>query len=271
MEYFSRLKTFWFPSTTALVWLLFSLPALYFFQTVIHEGAHAVSALMVSGHFPKLAPFPHLTSSGNFLNGVTIGSEETRVTISRSTSCDNPTTIRFTRLAGHPSVPQFVSLAISIILAIIFIFTSAPSVQVRLGLKLWYLGACVDFMYSTARGLIGGCNESADWSKFMLESGMATPWFAVLTWIFWLLILSHFIWVFWAQWERRVDVNFWNFRWFSFLLGTLSLLAVLLSIFVNDANIDKGSAAFIVPLIVQLLFLCWYWIYFGLTYKYGSS
>jgi CBS-domain-containing membrane protein len=30
----------------AFVWLLFALPALYFFQTTIHEGSHAMAALI---------------------------------------------------------------------------------------------------------------------------------------------------------------------------------------------------------------------------------
>jgi hypothetical protein len=46
---------------------------------------------------------------------------------------------------------------------------------------------------------------------------------------------------------------------------------VLLSIFVNDPSIDKSSFAFISLFVVQLLALCWYWIYFGLTFKYKET
>jgi len=55
------------------------------------------------------------------------------------------------------------------------------------------------------------------------------------------------------------------------MLGILSLIAVLLSIFVNDPAIVKDSAEFIVPFVVQILVLCWYWIYFGLTFKYRTE
>lgn len=273
MEYFCRLKNFWFPDWMALVWLVFTLPALYFFQTVIHEGTHAVSALMVTGHFPKLAPYPHSNRSGNFLNGVTIADDNELVTVSRRQNCDeNAPVVDIRRMGGYPPNPQFVALGISVILTFIFIFTSTANPYVRLGLRAWYLGACIDFMYGTARGLGGGCNESADWSKFMLEADIGTGWFAFMTWMFWILILLHFLWVYWSRWGRDAVIQtcFWDYRWFAFLLGCLSFLAVLLSLVIGDNNIDKGSAAYIVPLILQILFLCWYWIYFGLTYKYQS-
>ncbi len=270
MEYFRRLKNFWFPDMMALVWLIFMLPGLYFFQTLIHEGTHAVSALAVTGDFPKLAPFPHLNSSGNFLNGVTIGDAGTRVTIIRKTNCDSAARSSISKLGGHPAMPQFIALGISIILAVVFFFTSTPNPYVRLGLRAWYLGACIDFLYASARNLFGGCNESADWSKFMLEADIGTGWFAFMTAIFWLLIFSHFLWVYWSRWGRDAVTNtcFWDYRWIAFLLGCLSFLAILLSLVISDNNIDKGSAAYIVPLILQILFFCWYWIYFGLTYKY---
>jgi hypothetical protein len=72
VEYFSRLRKFWFPNLNALWWLLLAFPGLYTFQTTIHEGTHGVVAWMNNGDFPKVAPFPHLTPDGNFLNGVTI-------------------------------------------------------------------------------------------------------------------------------------------------------------------------------------------------------
>jgi hypothetical protein len=111
-----------------------------------------------------------------------------------------------------------------------------------------------------------------DWSKFMLQSDISLGLFAVMTWIFWLAILSHLVWVNWSRWGREsVDGSgFWDYRWIAFLLGVLSLLAVLLSIFVNDPEIIKNTAAFIVPFVGQILVLAWYWIYFGLTFKYRS-
>ena len=98
--------------------------------------------------------------------------------------------------------------------------------------------------------------------------------FAFMTWIFWLVfILSHFVWVNWSGWGRETVplTGFWDYRWIAFGLGCLSLIAVLVSIFISDPAIDKSSPAFIILLIVQVGALCWYWIYFGLTFKYTEA
>jgi hypothetical protein len=271
MEYFTRLRNFWFPDLNALWWLLLALPALYFFQTTVHEGTHATAALVVTGNFPKLAPFPHRNSpSGNFLNGVTLGDSSTVVTVVERTSCTSPTRSRTQRLAGFPAMPQFLDLGLIVLFSALFFFTTFTNPFVRLALRLWFLGACIDFMYNTARGLIAGCNIATDWSKFMVGSDINPALFAFMTWVFWLAILSHFVWVYWSGWGRETvpSTGFWDYRWLAFILGCLSLVAVLLSIFVNDSAIVKDSAEFIVPLIIQILALCWYWIYFGLTFKY---
>ena len=107
----------------------------------------------------------------------------------------------------------------------------------------------------------------------MIRADINPGLFAFMTWIFWLVILSHFVWVYWSGWGRETvpATSFWDYRWISFLLGLLSLIAVLWSVFLNDPAIIKDSAEFIVPLIIQILVLCWYWIYFGLTFKYQSS
>jgi hypothetical protein len=269
MEYFTRLRNFWFPDWRALGWLLLALPALYFFQTTIHEGSHAIAACVVSGSCPKLAPFPHQTSSGNFLNGVTLGDSSTSVSVIERTACNNPTPVRRTRMAGFPATPQFVDLVLIVVFTLIFIFTKFTNPFVRFPLRIWYLGACIDFMYNTIRGLIAGCNISADWSKFMVWSDINPALFALMTWIFWLVILSHFAWVYWSGWGRETvpTTGFWDYRWISLILGCLSLIAVLLSIFVSDPAIDKSSAAFIVLFVIQIGALFWYWIYFGLTFK----
>ncbi len=273
MEYLSRLKNFWFPDWNAVAWLFLALPALYFFQTTIHEGTHATAALVVTGNFPKLAPFPHRTSSGNFYNGVTLDDPSTDVTVIERTSCTSPARSSNTRLAGFPAMPQFIALGLVVLFSALFFFTTFTNPMVRLGLRLWFLGACIDFMYGTARGLIAGCNIYADWSKFMVYSDINPGLFALMTWIFWLVILSHFVWVNWSGWGRETvpRTGFWDYRWIAFLLGILSLIAVLWSAFLNDPAIVKDSAEFIVPLIFQIVALIWYWIYFGLTFKYQSS
>ncbi len=273
MEYFRRLGRFWFPNAMAVVWLLFALPALYFFQTTIHEGSHAFAALVSSGNFPKLAPFPHLTADGNFLNGVAIPDRGSTETVLERASCESRTKTRNPRLAGFIGLPQFIALGLIILFSVVFILTTVEDPLVRFGLRAWYFAACVDFMYNTARGLVGGCNASADWSKFMLRSDIDGGLFALMTWLFWLLILSHFLWVYWSPWSREstTQARFWDYRWISFILGLLSLLAVILSLAVSDPGIDKSSVAFILPLVIQFLSLGWYWTYFGLTFKYGEA
>lgn len=272
MEYFTRLRNFWFPDLNALWWLLLALPALYFFQTTIHEGTHATAALLVTGNFPKLAPFPHRTSAGNFLNGVTLGDPSTIVTVVERTSCTSSARRSNPRLAGFPAMPQFLDLILIVLFSVLFFFTTFTNPFVRFALRTWYLGAWIDFMYNTARGLVAGCNILTDWSKFMVGSDINPAVFAVMTWIFWLVILSHFVWVYWSGWGRETvsATDFWDYRWIAFILGILSFIAVLLSIFVNDPAIIKGSAEFVLPFIVQILALFWYWIYFGLTFKYKS-
>ncbi len=273
MEYFTRLRNFWFPDWKALWWLLFALPALYFFQTTIHEGSHALAACFVSGSCPKLAPFPHESSpGGNFLNGVTLGDASTSVRVVERISCDSSTAVPRSRMAGFPAVPQFVDLVLIVVFTLIFAFTTFTNPFVRFVLRAWYLGACIDFMYNTIRGLIAGCNINADWSKFMVWSDINPALFALMTWLFWLVILSHFVWVYWSGWGRAIvpATGFWDYRWIVFVLGILSLIAVLLSIFISDPAINKNSAAFIVLFAVQIGALCWYWIYFGLTFKYSE-
>jgi len=170
-------------------------------------------------------------------------------------------------------MPQFIALGLAVLFSVLFFFTTFTQPMVRLGLRLWFLGACIDFMYGTARALGAGCNEKADWGKFMLGADINPGLFAFMTWIFWLIILSHFVWVNWSGWGRETvpPTSFWDYRWIAFLLGLLSLIAVLLSALVNDREIVKDSAEFIVPLIFQIVALIWYWIYFGLTFKYRSS
>lgn len=279
MEYFKRLGNFWFPDWMALAWLLFALPALYFFQTTIHEGTHAMAALFVTGSFPKVAPFPHLASDAPrpgmeprtyFLNGVTLGDSSTRVSKITRTDCDSPARSRTMPLAGFPAMPQFLALGLIVIFTVVFVITTVANPLVRFGIRVWYLGACIDFMYASARGLIGGCNEKADWSKFLLQSDMPTGLFAFLTWLFWLGILSHFLWVYWSRWGRDAvaETGFWDYRWIALILGILSFFGVLLAAVINDDAIHKDNAAFIVPLVFQVIAFCWYWIYFGLTFKY---
>ena len=275
MEYLIRLKNFWFPDLSAFGWLLLALPALYFFQTFIHEGSHTMAAMVVTGNSPKLAPFPHRNaSSGNFLNGVTLGDPSTFVTVTERTACNSPARVSRTRMAGFPATPQFVDLVLILVFSLIFIFTTFTNPFLRFVLRVWYLGALIDFMYNTARGLIAGCEITTDWSKFMVWNDINPGVFAFMTWVFWIVFcLSHLVWVYWSGWGRETvpNTNFWDYRWIAFILGLLSLVALLCSAFISDSQILKDTPEFIVPLIVQILAFCWYWIYFGLTFKYQDA
>lgn len=247
MGYRSRLYAFWFDrDRIAIAWLALSAPALYFFQTTIHEGEHVMAAFAVTGRFPEVAPFPHRDVFGHFYNGVT-----------------------FTGI-GFPAAPQFLDLALIAALTAVFTSTRIASPMIRFALRAWFLALSIDFLYNTWRGLFAGFNERADWSKFMLESGIGPVPFAVMTWIFWLGLSSHFLWVYWSRWSRELSrkADFWDYRPIAMLLGILSTVAALLSILVGDPWIDKGSAPFIAVLTVQIGASCWYWIYIGLTFKH---
>lgn len=270
MEYLRRLRNFWAPEAMAVVWLLFALPVLHFVQTTVHEGTHALSTLFVTGSFPKLATFPHQSSSGGFLNGVTIADRKGLVSVVERTSCDSKKKERLLRIAGLSANPQFVALGLIALFTTIFLVTTTANPFLRLGVRSWYFAACLDFLYNTLSGLWGGCKEAADWTKFRFQADLGTGVFVFLTWLFWLAILSHFVWVYWARWSRDPveRTGFWDYRWVAMTLGILSFFAVLLALVVGDPKIDKTSAAYIVPFVVQVGVLGWYWTYFGLTFKY---
>jgi len=264
MDYFQRLRNFWFPDKAVLLWLLFSLPALYFFQTSVHEGTHATAAYLVTGHFPTVAPFPHDHEGIGPLNGVTLFEPAAGVTVTERTQCDSAATSTRARLAGWAPAPQFVDLALIAIFSLIAFFVHVGSALLRFPLLAWYFAAVLDFMYNTARGLVGSCNPVRDWSKFMIRDDIGDGLFVVLTWILWLAVLSHFVWVYWSRWGRETvpKTDFWDYTWIALGLGILSVIGVLVSITVSDPSIHKGSVIFIVPFIVFVAATGWYWYYF---------
>lgn len=277
MEYFTRLKNFWFPDLNAFWWLLLAFPGLYFFQTVIHEGAHGLTAFVKTESFPTVAPFPHLQKDGDFLNGVTLfdkASAENPVPKERD-KCDSSTKVDNPRLAGWIGMPQILALLLIVCLSLIFLFADIRSPMLRFVLRIWYFGLWIDFMFNTARNLFGGCKAGQDWSRVMLRGDIGTAGFAVLTWFLWSIILSHFIWVYWSKWGRNpvAETNFWAYRWVALALGILSTIAIVVSLTVanNDVRVDKGSWVFVLGLVIQILAAIWYWLYFGLTFKYQSD
>lgn len=245
--YFRRLRDFWFPDWASLAWFALGLPALYFFQTAVHEGSHAFTALASTGSFPKVAPFPHLTPDGRFLNGVTFAA------------------------GGFIATPQFVDLALVIVLALVGLFWPIRNPYVRHVLRLWFLGVCVDLCYNTARELVGGHNPYADWSRFQDDLGIADGWMIVITVLIWLVVFSHFGWVYVSAWHRHrpEQTGFWEYRWVALILGLVSLCAVVVSLSVWDPKIVKGRVAFVLPLIVQFLATIWHGVYFCLSFRHS--
>jgi len=244
--YLHRLRNFWFPNGfTSLWWLLLALPALYFLQTLVHEGSHAVAAWIAAGAFPKFAPFPHYnTAFDGFVNGVTL-----------------------TGGRGFIAVPQIVALVLIGIFSLIFILWPTRNHVVRFSLRTWYLGACLDLLYNSVKGLWGGPSPSSDWGK--LQAQISTPGIIALTWILWLFVLSHFAWITIAAWGHRRPERrgFWGYRWVAPVLGLLSLTAIVFSATVNDPIIVKNHVFFIAPLIGQGIALLWYGTYFVLTFN----
>jgi hypothetical protein len=273
VEYFRRLGNFWFPKTIFLLWLLFAAMALYFFQTFIHEGSHAVAGVIATGNSPTLAPFPHEAAGGRgFLNGVTIVPGNPSNTETIRLQCDSPakTTVLSTGFIG---TPQMVDLVIITLLFLLFFFIPVSNPIIRFLLVVWYLGASFDFIYNTMRSLIGGCNPGADWSRVMLEGDINNGVFAFLTWMLWIIfILSHFVWVYWSKWgQTPVDnAGFWDYSWIGLVCGLLSLTCVIWSLAVSNPSIIKDSAPFILFFILHIVFAIGNFLLFGLSFKYKT-
>jgi hypothetical protein len=242
MRYFERLRHFWFPDTASIAWFFLGLPALYFWQTLIHEGAHAVTALFATGEFPKLYPFPHVDPVAGFRNGVAFTGE------------------------GFIATPQFLALLLIIVFTTVALLVPVRNRTLRFLLRFWFFGACVDLMYNTVKGLWGGSGPFSDWGKLTADVGQAG--IIVLTWVIWLIILSHFLWVYYSPWsqEETNPAGFWGFRWVALVCGILSLLAILFGTLVSDPRLDKGHPVFIVALVGHILALLFCGVYFGVSY-----
>lgn len=242
-NYWDRLRNFWFPSWWNLGWLLLGLPALYFLQTLVHEGSHAMAGLFSTGSFPKLFPFPHYDASAGFRNGVTFTGD------------------------GFIATPQFVALTLILIFMAIFIFWPISNRVARFVLRFLFLGVCIDLLYNTVKGLWGGSSPFSDWGRFQVSIG--TGGIIALSWVIWLLVLSHFVWVYYCAWQqnREEEAGFWDFRWIALAFGLLSLTSLMFAAFVSDPDIDKGHPVFIVAVIMQVLAVIGYGVYFGVSFS----
>lgn len=247
MNYGERLRNFWAPSGWTVGWMLLGLPALYFWQTLIHEGSHAMAALFASGDFPKIAPYAHVSETAGFRNGVT-----------------------FTGGEGFIATPQFVGVGLLLVFTPLFIWAPIRSRAARFMLVFLYVGVCIDLLYNTVKGLWGGSGPFSDWGKFQAEIGDAG--IITLSWLIWLLVFSHFLWVYFSVWHDHVlpEAGFWDFRWIALSFALASLSGLLFAAIVEDPSIDKGHGVFITYVILQALAFLGYSTYFGLSFREQS-
>ena len=245
-NYLGRLKKFWFPDRRSLLWFLLGLPALHFFQTLIHEGSHALAALIATGSFPQFAPFPHASPQVAFRNGVTFSGE------------------------GFIQAPQFVALGLIVLLTFLFIRVRGPTA--RLFLRLWLLGASLDLLYNTRTELFSGHNEFADWSRFQDQCAIGDAGMIGLSALMWLFPLSHLFWLNLPPWrcDEPRNSSSLDYRPVAIAFGLLSFSAILCSVVISDPKIIKSTSAFILPFVVQVLILSWCALYLGFSVVRGQ-
>ena len=260
IEYLERLRKFWFPNTSAFLWLLIAFPALLFFQTVVHEGTHDVVARF-HGDSPKLAPFPHLTSNGGFQVGVTIPGNKTVSPRERKTCDPNDPPQSRPRLAGWIGWPQIVALLIVAGLTALFAFVEVTNPYVAYLLRTWLFGAAVDFTFNSAKILFGICDDGQDWARVMIRGDLNTTLFWLLTLGLWIGVFLCIGWVAWPEHEPPRELDCWEYRGIGLAFLFLSATAVVFSLGVSDSNIDKSSLAFWFFFVGQILAVVGYIVY----------
>ena len=272
-EYFSRFQKFWFQDRNAFFWLLLTIPIMISFHSTVHEGTHALAARVNSKSFPKVIPFL-MDFRGSFQNGITIGDLSSQETVKERDDCNarNPP-VDNTRLAGWIGWPEVVALLITVVLALIFLFVNVTNPVLGLLLRAWFIAATVDFLSNTGKVLFGSCNDTKDWWRVMIRGDYGSKGFWVFTLLLWLIIFSHFVWVWRAKWatEPLPDRGFWGYRWAAFVLGLLSLMSMIFYFLVRDDGIDYGGFWYIFGLIMQLAAFFFYWIYYGLSLKHEQE
>lgn len=242
--YFQRLYQFWFPNGwSSVAWLLFAAVPLYFFQTVIHEGSHSLASAFSGNGFVKFAPFPHFnTSFGSFLNGVA-----------------------FTNGNGFVAMPQIMALLLIVGFSAIAIWAPIRNPTGRFFVRSLYLAFCVDLGYATIKGLGAGSSANSDWGKFTDDIGAAGS--TVLAWLFWALMLSHFVWVQFSVWHDHdaPTRRFWDYFVVSVVLMATSILAIIVFAAVSDPTIDKSHGSFIAVLTLHIALVVWGVVYLALA------
>jgi hypothetical protein len=235
-SYGTKLLRFWAPNGWAALWLVLGLAPLLFFETVVHEGLHWLTALGAGGD-PTLIPFPHNnTGLGGNVNGATM---------------DAP---------GFIAMPQIIVLVFMVGLIVVFIASSPPWHWLRTFLTWWYLGVVVDLLANTGLGLVGASSSGSDWGRFGAESG---EWLAILlSWVILLIILSQLGWIAFSRWHinRPPGLGFFEFRVLAIFYGFLSLIAIIVSSTLDHPAIIRNWWFWLVWS-WQLLSLVWYATY----------
>jgi hypothetical protein len=274
MESLTRLRKFWFQDGPAFIWLLLAIPIMISFQSIVHEGTHSLAAAKRTGSFPKIIPFL-MIYDGNFHNGFTVHDKDTVATYHERTTCAEGTAKKdVTRLAGWSGWPQMGAFLITVGIALIFLFVNIRNPIVGLLWRAWFIAACVDFMSNTSLILLfGKCVEPKDWSAAMIQLDHGLTFWRFITGLLWLIVLSHFGWVWWSKWidDPLPDRGFWGYRWAAFVLGILSTISLIFYLLTRDDGIEYGSGWYIFGLILQLAGFWFYWIYYGLSLKHPQE
>lgn len=246
-EHFARLLRFWFQDRYAFLWLLFSVPIMISFQSIVHEGTHALVTFRTRD-FPKIMPFL-MEYEGSFNNGVT------------------------SPAVGWSGWPQIVAVLIMVGLAVLFRFVNFRSPIVGLLLKAWFVAAAADFIANTFLILTGTHSPGKDWEDARVDADWGTTSWWFLTAFLWLVPLSHFVWVRWAKWatDPLPDRGFWGYRWAAFVLGILATIELIFYMLVRDDGIGYSSGWYIFGLILQFVAFWFYWIYYGLSLKHPQE
>jgi hypothetical protein len=269
MEYFTRLRKFWFQDFSAFLWLLLAIPIMISFQSTVHEGTHGMAAFLNTWSFPKIIPFL-MDYDGEFHNGFTVQDASTEKTYTERKTCDErERPASNTRLAGWSGWPQVGAFLITVGIALIFLFVKITNPVIGLLWRAWYVAACVDFLSNTALILFGTCIPGKDWAAAMIQGDHGFIAFRIVTLLLWLIVLSHFVWVCWSKWgtEPLPDRGFWNYRWLAFVLGILSTISLIFYMLVRDDGIGYGSFWYVGGLILQFAGFWFYWIYYGSSLK----
>ena len=251
MEYFRRLYRFWFPcGLHGLLWLFLAFAPIFFFQTTIHEGSHSLANAIAGDGFANFAPFPHFNRAFNSnLMGVTD-----------------------TEGNDFNAMPQIVTILLIVGVALTCIFARIRNCSARFFLHVIFLGMCVDLIYNTAKGLAAAAGPMTDWGRFSAQIGVG--WTTFLAWLFWLIMFSYFVWVYFSAWHRvdgehgwPENRGFWDFRLICMILLVISAIAIPVFLGVNDPNIVKGGFWFFYLLLV-LHFIMVIW---GIVYMIMAS